>query len=115
MEAARKRHWYMTDDEISTSYRQAKDKDMQVHVIADLNVRSCLDVCDKLEALGFDMRRYRKLRLNPKETAWNEEEVKLMMRLRDVYDYSFADIAKALDKTDSAVRNKYRRMNGDYV
>ncbi len=116
MEAARKLplHWHMTDMEIATSYRQAKNKEMQVRVIADLNVRTCREVCDKLEMLGFDMRRYRALRLSAKESAWNEDEVMLMMRLRDVYDYSFAEIAKALDKTQSAVRNKYRRMNGDY-
>lgn len=107
--------WYMTDREIDMSYRQARDRDNQVHIIADLNVQDVQAVCDKLTTLGFDMSDYMRRRIQPKINSWTDEDIKLMIRLRDVYKMSFAKIAVALDRTEGSVKNKYQRMTGVYL
>ena len=115
MEAARKRntkHWYMTDREIAASYREAKNQLDQVRVIADLNIRSTLEVCDKLDSLGFDTTRYRITRIHPKDNSWGDEEIRLLFRLREVYNYTFVQIGEALGKSASSCKQKYTRMAG---
>lgn len=44
---------YMTDEEIASSYRQAKNKNTQVRVLADLNVVSREKMAQKLRDLGL--------------------------------------------------------------
>lgn len=44
---------YMTDEEIAASYRQAKNKEGQVQVLADLNVVSRGEMAQKLRDLGL--------------------------------------------------------------
>ena len=44
--------WYMTNDEIAVSYRQAKNKAEQVLVLAELNVKTRDETLDKLAEIG---------------------------------------------------------------
>lgn len=106
--------WYMTDFEIAQSYSQARNKDEQIHIIADMNIKSVTEICDKLDSLGFSTVSFRKRRIQPKQNAWKPGEAELAVRLRDVYQMPFAEIAKTLGKTVGSVKNKYQRMKGVY-
>lgn len=108
-EAIRKKRWYMTDFEIMQSYRQAKNKDEQIHVIADMNVRTVVEICDKLDSLGFSTVSFRKRRIQPKQNAWKPGEAELAVRFREVYKMTYKEIANALGKTEGSVRNKVQR------
>lgn len=47
-----KQRWHYTDGEIRTLYRDAKDKREQLHIIAQLNERTELEVIEKLRGMG---------------------------------------------------------------
>lgn len=47
---------YMSEGEILTSYRQAKDKKEQLHILADLNLCSVSDIREVLKKNGVDGR-----------------------------------------------------------
>lgn len=47
--------WYMTDDEIRRSWRQAADRKEQLKIIAELNARDKTDVIRKLTELGEEL------------------------------------------------------------
>lgn len=47
---------YMTDGEIITSYKQAKNPQSQIHVLAELNGTDTATMRAKLRSLGFDVK-----------------------------------------------------------
>lgn len=101
--------WYMTDFEIAQSYSQARNKDEQIHIIADMNIKSVTEICDKLDSLGFSTVSFRKRRIQPKQNAWKPGEAELAVRFREVYKMTYKEIANALGKTEGSVRNKVQR------
>lgn len=48
--------WAMTDGEIASMWRTCKDRNEQVNILADLNVKSRVEMLDKLRELGCDLR-----------------------------------------------------------
>ena len=46
-------HWYMSDGEIITNYKQAKNKKIQLEILADLNDVSVNIIKQKLTELGI--------------------------------------------------------------
>lgn len=48
--------WAMTDGEIASMWRTCKDRNEQVNILADLNVKSRAEMLGKLRELGCDLR-----------------------------------------------------------
>ena len=48
--------WAMTDGEIASMWRTCKDRTEQVNILADLNVKSRVEMLGKLRELGCDLR-----------------------------------------------------------
>lgn len=48
--------WAMTDGEIASMWRTCKDRNEQLNILADLNVKSRVEMLDKLRELGCDLR-----------------------------------------------------------
>ena len=48
--------WAMTDGEIASMWRTCKDRNEQVNILADLNVKSRVEMLGKLRELGCDLR-----------------------------------------------------------
>lgn len=46
----------MTDGEIASMWRTCKDRNEQVNILADLNVKSRVEMLGKLRELGCDLR-----------------------------------------------------------
>lgn len=46
--------WAMTDGEIASMWRTCKDRNEQVNILADLNVKSRAEMLGKLRELGYD-------------------------------------------------------------
>jgi transcriptional regulator with XRE-family HTH domain len=64
---------YMTDSEIEVMYRQAKNPDLQVQVLADLNGCRLSDMQRKLAELGLRKPEAKKTRiLPPREQIWQQ-------------------------------------------
>lgn len=49
-------NWAMTDSEIASMWRTCKDRNEQVNILADLNVKSRVEMLGKLRELGCDLR-----------------------------------------------------------
>lgn len=110
--------WYMSNDEIRRSWRQAADLKEQVKIIAELNARSKEDVLNKLIALG---------------EAVPEDIMKASKGRKAKYKISEADERKIWQErqkgtpywkivrmlggsvTEGGICNKYDKLRGDYI
>ena len=71
----------MTDGEIVTSYRQAKDKREQIGILADLNLMTKEKVCEILRAAGInEVGEAKKTRREP-PNVWRAEELDSLRRM----------------------------------
>lgn len=101
--------WAMTDGEITSMWRTCKDRNAQVRILADLNVKSRKETLEKLRELGCDLRGVRMKKPGtgaPKKPPM--DELRAMSLYRDGLDD--AAIAKAMGETKNRVEDWRRRM-----
>lgn len=106
-------HCYMTDDEIKVSFRQAKDKPMQVRILAELNLKTVEDMARILESLGFDLTGIvEKVGYRSRSAMWTQEETETMLLMREVQMMPFDKIAVAIHRSEYAVKKRYTTLRG---
>ncbi|MBR4906580.1 MAG: hypothetical protein IKZ44_06960 [Clostridia bacterium] len=106
-----KKRWIMSDSEIAVSFRQAADKRHQIRIIAELNLKTIDETVEKLNTLGFDTKQFKK---DKTYRLWKAEDIKLLMRCKDVYGLSWKEIGKMLNRSPEACSDKYLRTKGGY-
>lgn len=95
----------MTDGEIVTSYRQAKDKREQIGILADLNLMTKEKVCEILRAAGInEVGEAKKVRREP-PNVWRAEELDSLRRMC-AEGRGLGEISASLGRTRHAVHRK---------
>lgn len=99
----------MTDGEIASMWRTCKDRNEQVNILADLNVKSRVEMLGKLRELGCDLRGVRTGSYGggaPRKPPIDE------LRAMQLYEEGLndLDIAEALGETQNRVKHWRRRM-----
>lgn len=99
----------MTDGEIAAMWRSCKNRNDQVQILADLNVKTKAEVLDKLRELQCDLRGVRTGKTGggaPKKPPMDE------LRAMDLYREGLDDLAltEALGETLNRVKEWRRRM-----
>ena len=95
----------MTDGEIVTSYRQAKDKREQIGILADLNLMTKEKVCEILRAAGInEVGEAKKVRREP-PNVWRDEELDSLRRMC-AEGRGLGEISASLGRTKHAVHRK---------
>lgn len=95
----------MTDGEIVTSYRQAKDKREQIGILADLNLMTKEKVCEILRAAGInEVGEAKKVRREP-PNVWRDEELDSLRRMC-AEGRGLGEISASLGRTRHAVHRK---------
>lgn len=109
--------WYMTDDEIRRSWRQAADRKEQLKIIAELNARDKADVIRKLTELGEelpeDMRAAKGRKAKYKISDADERKI-WKERSKGTPYWKIVRMLGGL-VTESAIQNRYDKMRGDYL
>lgn len=109
--------WYMTDDEIRRSWRQAADRKEQLKIIAELNARDKADVIRKLTELGEelpeDMRAAKGRKVKYKISDADERKI-WKERSKGTPYWKIVRMLGGL-VTESAIQNRYDKMRGDYL
>lgn len=109
--------WYMTDDEIRRSWRQAADLKEQVKIIAELNARDKADVIRKLTELGEelpeDMRAAKGRKAKYKISDADERKI-WKERSKGTPYWKIVRMLGGL-VTESAIQIRYDKMRGDYL
>lgn len=97
----------MTDGEIRTSYRQAKDQKEQIKILSELNACSVDRIC---EILGIEVPR-RKNTVKYLPHKWTDEDIRILYNmLRSGYGY--AEIGEIIGVSKTAVMLKMREQWG---
>lgn len=101
----------LTDGEVITSFRQAKNKREQLRILAELQCCSQNEIYDLLSAAGEDVSilRRRRARSSGDPRRWTDEEVDLL-HLRCRQGASCEDIAIELERTVKSVYSKANEM-----
>lgn len=110
----------MTDGEVVTSFRQAKNKREQIGILSELNLCSKSDILNILCAAGEDVSDYisGRPKKNPAEKKsgapaaarrWSEDEVTIL-REGCLAGGACGDIANALGRSEQSVYFKAREM-----
>lgn len=101
--------WAMTDSEIGAMWRGCKNRNEQVNILADLNVKSRKEVLDKLRELQCDMRG---VRTGNKGGGATKKPPMDELRAMQLYEEGLndLDIAEALGETQNRVKHWRRRM-----
>lgn len=95
----------MTDGEIVTSYRQAKDKREQIGILADLNLMTKEKVCEILRAAGIgEVGEAKKVR-REQPNVWRDEELDSLRRMC-AEGRGLGEISASLGRTRHAVHRK---------
>ena len=95
----------MTDGEIVTSYRQAKDMREQIGILADLNLMTKEKVCEILRAAGInEVGEAKKVRREP-PNVWRAEELDSLRRMC-AEGRGLGEISASLGRTKHAVHRK---------
>ena len=100
----------MSDTEIVCSYKQARDKNKQVEILADLNAckkDDILDVLIKNNAIT-GLKKSKKKRKAP--VKWTQEMIEELCRLHED-GLSLKQIAERMGLDELQVKNKLYRMN----
>lgn len=109
--------WYMTDDEIRRSWRQAADRREQAKIIAELNAREKADVIRKLIELGEevpeDMRAAKGRKAKYKISDADERKI-WKERSKGTPYWKIVRMLGGL-VTESAIQIRYDKMRGDYL
>lgn len=109
--------WYMTDDEIRRSWRQAADKAEQVKIIAELNAQEKADVIEKLKEIGEhipdELKASKGRRPKYKINAADERKI----WKERAHGTPYWKIARMLGGTasESCIQMRYEKMRGDYI
>lgn len=82
--------WPMTDGEITAMFRDAKDKDEQVKILADMNLVTKNQMYNKLKELGCDMSGIREPRV---KTGGRVKEPIDELRAMELYNEGLDDLA----------------------
>lgn len=101
--------WAMTDGEIASMWRTCKDRNEQVNILADLNVKSRVEMLGKLRELGCDLRGVRTGSYGggaPRKPPI--DELRVMQLYRDGLDD--LSIAEALGESKKRVADWRKRM-----
>lgn len=101
--------WAMTDGEIASMWRTCKDRNEQVNILADLNVKSRVEMLGKLRELGCDLRGVRTGSYGggaPRKPPIDE------LRAMELYREGLDDLAisEAMGETVNRVKEWRRRM-----
>lgn len=101
--------WAMTDGEIAAMWRSCKNRNDQVQILADLNVKDRAEVLEKLRELQCDLRGVRMAKTGggaPKKPPMDE------LRAMALYREGLDDLAltEALGETLNRVKEWRRRM-----
>lgn len=102
--------WAMGDEEIRSMWRTCKNRNEQVNILADLNVKTRDEVLDKLRELECDMRGVRTKKKTgggaPKKPPMDE------LRAMELYREGLDDLAisEALEESMERVKTWRRRM-----
>ena len=99
----------MTDGEIASMWRTCKDRNEQVNILADLNVKSRVEMLGKLRELGCDLRGVRTGSYGggaPRKPPIDE------LRAMELHSEGLDDLAisEALGESVTRVKNWRRRM-----
>ena len=95
----------MTDGEVVTSYRQAKNKREQLGILADLNLMTVEQVREILRAAGIgEVGEAKKVRREP-PNVWRAEELASLRRMC-AEGRGLGEISEALGRTRHAVHRK---------
>ena len=95
----------MTDGEVVTSYRQAKNKREQIGILADLNLMTVEQVREILRAAGIgEVGEAKKVRREP-PNVWRAEELASLRRMC-AEGRGLGEISEALGRTRHAVHRK---------
>lgn len=91
----------MTDEEIRTSYRDAKYKRMQIRILSELTLKPKEEIC---QIVGESRFSFKRKRTAPRR--WTKEEVDTLCRLHDE-GMSFTQIARTLHRPYASVTSKH--------
>nr|DAG86615.1 MAG TPA: hypothetical protein [Caudoviricetes sp.] len=101
----------MTDGEIAAMWRTCKNRNEQVNILADLNVKSRVEMLDKLRELGCDLRGVKTTKVKkaggaPPKPPMDE------LRAMELHSEGLDDLAisEALGESVTRVKNWRRRM-----
>ena len=98
----------MTEQEIVTSYKGAKDKSKQIGILAELNACGWQEIADILAAGGVQ---FQPKKRKSQGVPFTQQERETVLRMREE-GKSFREIGKALGRTEGGVRACAGRMKG---
>ena len=103
--------WAMTDGEIASMWRNCKNRNEQVNILADLNVKSKAEVLEKLTELGCDLRGVKTPKVKETRGAPPKPPID-ELRAMELYREGLDDLAisEALGESVTRVKNWRRRM-----
>ena len=102
--------WYLTDSEIASLFRQAIDKPKELHILADLTLRSVPEVIGKLREIGFDMTAYEKYEKPTMQTKWSMQDVRRLVQMKERMRLPWREIADTLRRSEDSCQRKYARI-----
>lgn len=91
----------MTDEEIRTSYRDAKHKKMQIRILSELTLKPKEEICRIVGENRFLAKRKRAV-----AKRWTKEEVAFLFKSKEEGRH-FSQIAEILQRPYASVASKY--------
>lgn len=103
--------WAMTDGEIASMWRTCKNRNEQVNILADLNVKSRVEMLGKLRELGCDLRGVKTPKVKETRGAAPKPPID-ELRAMELHSEGLDDLAisEALGESMTRVKNWRRRM-----
>lgn len=94
----------MTDRQIAMLYRDAKNKQEQLNILAELNACSVNTIIKKLNAMGVETVAPKVIRKRAAYRAWSEADILALLDLKHS-GASVRKISKTLDRSETAIRS----------
>ncbi|MBE6792298.1 MAG: hypothetical protein E7534_02185 [Ruminococcaceae bacterium] len=104
--------WEMTDFEIGRAYRLAKDPEMMIDILADLNAVSRRKMRRKMVALGLIPAKRQGAKSG---SHWSAEEDKLLERAMEEGCSFAAAAARLAGRSVKSVRNRWERLQAEFL
>ena len=104
--------WEMTDFEIGRAYRLAKDPDMMIDILADLNAVSRRKMRRKMVSLGLIPAKRQGAKSG---SHWTAEEDKLLERAMEEGCSFAAAAARLAGRSVKSVRNRWERLQAEFL
>ena len=103
--------WYMSDEEIKSSYRTCKDARAQIGILAELNCKTKEEVKKKLAEIGVEISR-----TAARPSRFTETDRRKIYKMRHDENRAYSVIASIIGKaTAESVRNEYLQMNREHI